>query len=288
MSEGLHSSNFGSQGGHNSTIGSVSGAAGADYTFKFRKKSLLPQTIAYLKQCNPQPSKAWTKALNTFIKSQIACGNWSLFDRLWIFATDNQQNARVSIVNPTSTQITEVPNGGTLTWTKDVGYKGDGVASYLNTNYTPSTQGVNYTLNSASIGINLQTNASGLHIDFSASDAAGVYTHVFLNYNGLDYCRVNNSAADYISTTAKGTAGLYSVVRSNSTTVAGYFNGSSYYTGSKTAVTVLAVPLFIAATNANGTPQYFSPRTYSMAYIGSGNINQLSLYNAWQTFLTQI
>src|ERR1700739_558485 len=120
---------------------------------------LLPETTAYLARCTTQPSAKWTNALNTLIRQMIIDGHWQLFDGLWIFATPTgcQTNAKINIVNPTSTLITEV---NSPTWTANQGYNGNGTSSYLNLNYNPSS-GTNFTSNSNSFGtysrININT-----------------------------------------------------------------------------------------------------------------------------------
>lgn len=285
MSWGGHGNTWGSQGGNGSCRGSENGSMGLD-CFSFRK-TLLPQTKAYLKQCNPKPSAKWTKALNTFIKGLIADGNWALLDRLWLFNTDYQQNARISLVNPTSTQITEV---NSPSWTKNVGYTGNGTSMYLNTNFNPATQGKYFTLNLASMGFYME------HIDLSTEEVdLGVYdgtnlTRLIINYNGTggDEWSIN-STSNVINTGSPGAAGMYVGVRSSSTTYSIYYNGISYASGSNTANTIPSLVQYIMTENNSGTPSTaYSKRTYSMVFYGSGSINQAKLYSRFSNFLTNL
>lgn len=80
-------------------------------------------------------------------------GIFSKLDRFWIFATEQQQHARVSLVNSSSTQISEVLSP---VWVRNQGYDGDG-SGYLNTKYIPNTQREKMSLNDASYGVYITT-----------------------------------------------------------------------------------------------------------------------------------
>ena len=93
--------------------------------------TLLPETKSWLAVLPSRPSAQVINAVNTFIRTCIADGNWQLLDRFWLFAQDIQANAVYSIVNPTSTACTQV---NSPTWTQYQGYTGNGSNMYLNTN----------------------------------------------------------------------------------------------------------------------------------------------------------
>ena len=253
----------------------------------------LPETYQYLSQLTGgQPSALWTYALNNLIRQLIIDGNWQLLDRMWIFATDVQQHAKVSIVNPKSTQITEVPNGGTLTWTKDVGYSGDGVASYLNSNYNPGIQGVNFTLNSCSFGsyrLTYTAPSSTYFVDMGGFDATNnLMTFIAAGLTTGQSYAVNESNVLSYATTATTGSGFWAAVRTSGSAMAIYKNGVSQATSVNASNGIPNVNQFILAFNNNGTAAAFSPNQLGMAFFGSGSINQLKLYNAWNTFLSAI
>lgn len=256
---------------------------------------LLPETTAFLTQCSTQPSATWTNALNTFIRQCIINGNWQKFDRCWIFATTQQQHARVSIVNPTPsaawpTSLTEVPNGGTLTWTALQGYTGDGTKSYINSNYNPAVNNVNFSRNNCSIGIYSRTNtAANGNTAIGMSDASGT-----------DYILINpRNAAGQLNAGLNGTApnqgatsdslALKAISRSVSTTTVGWDRGVSLGNTTSSSLSVQSFPIYILATNkGNSTINNFTNRQLSMAFIGSAGINQSKLYNNFQSFATTI
>ena len=217
----------------------------------------------------------------------IIDGNWQLLDRMWIMAADNQQNARVSIINPTSTQITEV---NSPTWTKDQGYTGNGTSSYLNTNWNPSTQGVQYTLNSASVGLytrNAPATGAGTAI---CGNGVGSNFSALLIINRLSLDDFILNSATVSTKTAKGAAGLYSANRTSSTVVSPYYNGSLYAGGSfvQASTSVQSINVFVGAFNSNGVAAGWVTNQVSMFFAGSGSLDQTKLYNAFTTFRNTI
>ena len=247
----------------------------------------MPETYAYLSQLTTQPSALWTGALNNFIRQLIIDGNWQLLDRLWIFAADNQQNARVSIVNPTSTPVTEV---GSPTWTKDVGYTGNGSSMYLNTNYNPTSNGVNFVLNNACMGIYTSGADTLNNFNIGAWNNSSFDGLSYLNINGTNgqYGLNLNSGGNGDAHSVGASTGLQVVTNAASGTNAQYFNGSLISTNTAYPTILLNADLFVFCANEYGTTDDYSNATVGMAFLGSGSINQLKLYNAWNTFLSTI
>lgn len=102
-------------------------------------------------------------ALDAYIKGLKADGIWSKLDILYVFATNGDSDfATYNILDPTTFQATKV---NAPTFTSNQGFTGNGTSSYLDTNYNPSTNGVNYTLNNASFGIYTRNTNTGGFID---------------------------------------------------------------------------------------------------------------------------
>jgi len=258
---------------------------------------LLPQTTAYLAQCTTQPSAKWTNALNTLIRQLIIDGNWQLLDRMWIFATESRSNAVLSIVKPGSATSVSEENSSNLTWTANQGYTGDGSSSYLNSNYSPSG---NFATNSNSLGVYSRTNTS---------NASPTNTYDIGSTDGTDYvvlsCGVVSTpptlgailydnitaASSFAAAVVSDTYALIAGVRATASSQAIYKRGTALTLqqgGSTSSNGMPSVVFTILATNVNGTPGFFSVRQTSMAFVGSGNINQSKLYIAFQAFATTI
>jgi hypothetical protein len=231
-------------------------------------------TQAWVKNCSAMPSVRTFTAINLFIDAEINDLNFRLFDRLWILGVDAPTSAAVSLVNPTSTKITAV---NSPTFTAYAGYQGNGTTSYLNTEYNPNTQGVNYTLDNACVGICLVSAPSSL----SNAEEIGSYngtnsTGVIIDQGGNDILLVNGTTNT--ATTAKGVAGLYVNIRTSIVATTGYYNGVSYY--SSTVDSAKGIPnlvWYICGRNESGSLNVPTTRAYSMAFAGSSAINQVTL-----------
>src|SRR5208283_4790005 len=78
-------------------------------------------------------------AYTAMICGMVTDGTWSLLDALYIFATNNTTTAALSLVSSTYNGTVT----GTLTFSADNGWTGNGSTGYLSTNLTPSSAGGN-------------------------------------------------------------------------------------------------------------------------------------------------
>jgi hypothetical protein len=225
------------------------------------------------------PSWHYIVALDKMIRKFKEQGIWPHLDRMYIFATNVQGHARVSIVNPTAIPLTEI---NSPVWTKGKGYTFNGTNNYLNTNFNPFFGGCNFAVLNASMGFYRLTN-SGLGCDIGAYD--GTYaTQIYSNLSGTDYCSFNSSTAQTSSIAAAN--GLYFGYR---------YGGNTYLyqAGVQRAVVVggtAAIPnyaLFVAARNQASIGQYVG-RQYAMAFVGDGMIPPVLFYNTFQVFAKTI
>lgn len=238
----------------------------------------------YFAQLSPEPSAAYKNAVNNLIIQLKADGNWTKLDRLFIHATESQQNSQISIVNPLSTPMSVL---NSPTHTVNRGWTGDGISGYIDYNYAPSVNGVNFTQNSALVGIYTRlTQAADTSIILGAFQP-GTNTALALNYTGFGKLYATNAnGQDIFNETT--TAGFFTTVRTASNNTNLYLNGS-LINSVATASTALQVQSYTSlAFNNNGTPSNFSSNQVSLFVIGSGTINNATLYSAIQTFATAI
>lgn len=234
------------------------------------------------------PSSAYIAALNTMIAGMRTDGDLLELDRFWIFAQEVQDYSRVSIVNPASTQITEV---NTPTWTALQGYTGNGVNKYLNTNFNYSTNAVKTLRDSISHGVYITTNAAEAKVD------AGVYTNVGGTRDiiiagrwsdGRMYGSANNQTGEANGAVADS-LGLFSAQRTSSAGGAtARKNGVSIATKVEAEGALPNLSDFVLCMNFNSATSYFSSKRVAMRFIGSGAINHTDFYNRFQTFATAI
>ena len=95
------------------------------------------------------PTDAVKLKQNTLLASLKASGVWAKLDVFYVFAVDNNASAFATLnwKNPNANQSTLVSSP---TFVNNGGFQGNGTSSYIDTNFNPATQGVQYTQNNAS------------------------------------------------------------------------------------------------------------------------------------------
>jgi hypothetical protein len=192
-------------------------------------------------------------------------GTFSLLDVLYIFATNNTTTAALNLI---STNFTIVPHG-TLTFTADMGWAGDGSTGYLDTTFNPTTAtSPNYTLTSATFAIYNQTspgksNGGGTGINGSS------FSQIVLGGAGSTSVNINDGSS--FSGTPGSNRKAFTLTR-NGTAVSMYLNGSAtaFVGGSSTTTSIQNLSFFIGAINQNGSPVIPTSDQMSAAYFGAG------------------
>ena len=247
-----------------------------------------PDTVRYITQlASGRPSYVHQKRIDELVLGLKQDNNWNLFDRFWILAQPVQPLSRVSLVNPTSVNMTEV---NSPTWTANQGYTGNGVDMYLNTNFNPNTQGVNFTLNSATLGFYSRTDIIETTYNLSC-----IVTGIPNNFCGMSIKRVgnlmfndiNNDSATSIDFTG-ATTGLFTASRTAAELTTSYRNGISIGTTAVISSSIPSLNLFAMASNNSGVPSVFSTRQMSMAFAGGGGIDSLKLFLRIERYLDQL
>lgn len=267
---------------------SVYGQRGA---MQFAHNSRIPQYNAWSKQLTTEPSAYWTDALDLFIRKCIIHGNWYKFDRLWIFATETQANARVSIVNPSPTSAwpTNITEVNSPSWAADRGYQGDASTSYLNTNYNSSSNRVNYSQNNASFGVYSLTNSYLQWMDMGVYHTNYAFLRsVWRNTNYYFTVSVNSTTITYPynSATSLSSIGLFATDRTDNASQSGYKNGALLSTSTAASTGYDSYNFFICGANSGRLLQA-SGRQYAMAFIGA-SIDESSFYNDFHDFANTI
>jgi len=94
------------------------------------------------------PSDSVKVKQNTLLTSMKTIGVWAKLDVFYVFAQDGSAEfATLNWKNPNANQSTLV---NSPTFVSNGGFQGNGTSSYIDTNFNPATQGVQYTLNNAS------------------------------------------------------------------------------------------------------------------------------------------
>lgn len=234
----------------------------------------------WLNKLSFSPSNPICKDLQELILGLRNDGNLSeldLFDIIGGLESDEQR--LTPLISSSGSTFTAV-NSPTL----DVnGVTGNGTNSYLNLNYNTSTNGVKYTQDSACFGFYCRTDsieANGISIGGNSNNS---YVYLKRSAGGNIITRINTSS-DFSTANANPTStGLFSMARTSSSASSFFKNGVSIQSGSSTSAALSSSSWYLCR-SASGD---YSARNYASVHIGSGNINQVELYNRVQTYMTK-
>jgi hypothetical protein len=230
-----------------------------------------------------------TSAYTTMICGMVADGTWPLFDALYIFATNNTTTANLNLIS-TSFGLTKA---GTVTFTADVGYTGDGTTGFFDTAYAPSTTAGNLTLNSASIGVYIQSTSgtSGRVVMGVNNNGPSSFLYMVPTSSGSFTWDVNG--ATFPSFTNSNSLGIWTASRLSSSVTNVYQNGNLTPVGisvSDTSVNLPAFHFYILALDSVGAANLFSNYQISAAYIGGGLIaaHAVAVNNRINAYMTAL
>jgi len=229
------------------------------------------------------PAQLTIYAVDAFFK-QLRADDNLLFDYLFLFAQDQEANAKISLINPVSYQVTE---HGTPIWTSYEGYTGNGSSMYLSTNYIESTDAVNVVLNNSCFGVYTRlVNSNNGQVEIGAFDGTnrsqlqerGTASNIEAYVDGS----VNSAMAN------TNTQGLFVALRKSSTGIVFVINRASGGTTTAASSALTTKTDYILALNNNGTAGSYSSNQIALAFKASGNINQTTFYSAVNLLMTTL
>lgn len=246
--------------------------------------TLDPDTLAYLSYCNPKPSQGFIISLNIFIKQLKSIAAFNEIDRIWITAADTgcQQNALISIVNPSSTICVE---NNSPTWTAKQGYTGNASNMFIDSSYAPATHGVKFTQNANSVFYYSRTNSAQTGYDIGCR-SGGNFTRVVSRSAAGDYAGNNNGGTTWTQANADS-RGLFHVVRTSSSNVDLYRNGSLVTSKTENTTGLPTTNAYLLGYNNAGALGNPCSRQLSMWGFGSQNVLPAEFYTAFQAFATE-
>lgn len=234
-------------------------------------------------------------AYDRYIRTLKTAGIWNKMDCVYLFATQNLQvtgtaaTGKVALLNLKNTGQTCTMPGGTVTFTADRGFTGDGAATYLFSNYIPNSNGVAYTLNSAHIAArSLTVGGAAANNNRLVGVDSVVGTRVLLNTRGLADAvqSLINDAASIIGLTNTTTDGQFVLNRSGSAAKQLYRNTTVLGTDT-TASAVLPTDTFTFL--QDGGSQFCNFQIASGSFGGSLTANEIQiLYDADTKYMTTV
>ena len=233
-------------------------------------------------------SSAYQTAYVKLINGLVTAGIWNLLDILYVPATFNSTTATLNLVNANYPLVAH----GTIPFTANTGFRGDGSTGYLDTQYVPSTNGVNFVQNSASVGMYIGNNlfsAAGAAFGTNAGSVATDLLPAAGTGGSYQYAELNANTA--IFGFIAPTSGLWINSRTGSAGTTLYHNGNQVNAITQASSGVSSKSITLGAENNNGTIQSFSTYVISAFFAGAGltstqTAEMSSLLNAFMIFIS--
>jgi len=266
----------GSDSANSAATAQVAAAIDADYQAVLDRASTLGYTA---------PSSAQQTLQNTLVEDLKTAGVWSKLDVFYVFATDGDSDfATLNWKAPSSYQTTKV---NSPTFTTDSGFSGDGSSSYLDTNFTISTDAVNYAQNNASTFVYINN-------DLSQSDSAPYGIRVDANairnqlrIRSADYRPAINDSRPITSADYRGN-NWHHQKRTASTGFTTYLDSTSFTNTIGSAnPSGLNDSMYLLSINLVTLTLYYSKGTIKIFGLGEA-LDNTDLKDAIDTYLTAI
>jgi hypothetical protein len=246
--------------------GSIGPAYDADYQAILDRATTLGYTL---------PSASVQAKQNTLLTSMKADGVWAKLDVFYVFAQDGGSSfGTLNWKNPNANQSTLV---NAPTFVSNGGFTGNGTSSYIDTNFNPATQGVQYTQNNASRYFFAHAIGTG-RFDGNTSGTNSMFLGVSASQ------RINagsNTAVPPIDfTSAVNTKSLH---RTSSTAVTAY-NSTTAQIAVQTSAAMTSATQWILRSSTN-----YSTNTCAAYAMGASMISEHSAFIAdWNTYKSSL
>lgn len=233
-------------------------------------------------------------AVRTLICGMVTDGTYSGFDLLYVAATNSEANFKVNWANPGSFGLTK---NGTITFTANSYVTGDGSTGYYDTNYNISTNATNFTRNSGSMGtcvVNARSSGTSA-VAMGTAASGSFYSYIEPYYTtspGPSYDINGESFNNYAASNSRGS---WVAIRSSSSTVSLYLNGSSVASVSTdTSGAPSNNRVFLSAlgdgTAGSNTASQFSSDNLAYFFVGTGFTGTQigNIYSRLHTYLQAV
>lgn len=238
---------------------------------------------AYFDQLTGTVPDSYKIAVNAFVLALKASGDWNHLVRCWIHAAPNQQNARVSVKNPSSTPITEI---NSTTWNANLGYTGNGSNMALDTNFNALSGDAAFVQNSHGFGVYTRTASNGNMNEVGLLDAVSAITIQSRLVTTTPYACSQSASDAYVSSSSQG---FWQAKRTGAAAIELSLDGTQVDTGTNASQPLPNGTVYLLAINyLAGADFNFSSRQISFSYLSSGSINHSNMNTAFQALKTAI
>lgn len=237
------------------------------------------------------PSLSIANAQNTMWCALVDAGIVAKLDLFYLFAqeTNSNKEALVNWVNPGTYDATAYDHPA---FTSLEGLAGDLSSAYIDTNWKPKTDGVNYTLNDASFGVYQRNDIIGEGLIYQCGtydDTNPVLrskASIRTKYAGTN-CKAQVNSYTDVNVINTDSRGCYIATRGTANNQKYYKNGSVISSADVASTSVPDFEMYLLCRNNNSVAQSFSESQLSMFFAGS-NLAQSEitiLTNAIETYM---
>lgn len=230
----------------------------------------------------------WRPVVDRLVRDLKTCKVWWLLDRLWIHATLNAPGATICLKSLSALTPVAAP-----AFTQFRGYTGDGVASYLDSNYNAVTAtGVKrYVKDDMTTGVWVNTAATSTS-GFEIANDFGAYSFIATRWTATDRRWEIQGNTNVSAPVAHGgiLTGMFNGVRMGNAYSILYRNGVPLMTSAAPGNAPSNRNFFMLGYVHVATPSNFSNAQISASWIGGAmDPEQQGLfYNAMRTYMTAV
>jgi len=225
--------------------------------------------------------------ISRLIRSLKGAGIWALLDRLWLHAAESSVQGLVDLKARTVATAVNSP-----AFAINRGFTGDGASSYLNLNFSLSTQAVAANVANIEFGGWVLTNVSGTMSLLSGANSANA--GVRLRPRGTTSLIAGEPNATLTSgaISTGDSRGLTSTYRNGSAGAVCGFNKNGVLTETFTPTTFAGslsnLNIYGLASNSNGTTAEFYTGQVAMLFIGAAGVHNATFYNLIHAYLLAV
>jgi len=246
--------------------------------------TLCPEYEAVYNSYITKPSDPDAEVDNAMVLGWVNDGVWVKKDGLWVFANhvagaDSLRNWK----SPSGTLATAYNSPVHGIWE---GYTGNGSNAYIDLNWIPSVNGVNYQLNSASMLLYTRTNVTsdGSHGTNYNTDNKNLEINPRSSSNNA-WGKCNNTTLLYYANTDG--RGMYAISRTASDLTTLYKNKVAIKTATNIPIGLPTKSIYCLAYNDDGVAAGFRADQVSVIALGLG-LTQTDIDNITDRFQTRM
>lgn len=207
-----------------------------------------------------KPSEAIALAQNTMVETIVNGGVWADLD-IFVLLASEVNTALEALINWVTPGVFDATLVDTPTFTAFEGITGNGSSSYINTNYSPLFDGINFVQNSGSFGLYMRTLAAGI----SGCDMGTSFISLTMNSGNSKF----NDATWNDPVTGSPDVGMHVYSRSEAAAREIFINKTKYTAATNSTAKNTQRDAYILAYDVSGAASNFMAAQCAAYFFGS-------------------